>query len=82
MNKLILDAICDGDLDELKKIPKINITEEFSKNLLLLMEERIKCIIDMINTNNESREIMHIACYYQSKKKDIEKCILYLKKIK
>jgi hypothetical protein len=74
--------ICDGNLEKLKEIPKNKITEDVSKQLLSLMEEEIIKINEVINYNDESNEIKYLLCYYITKKQNIEKCILYLKKIK
>ena len=74
--------ICDGNLEKLKEIPKNKITEDVSKQLLSLMEEQIIKINEIINCNEESNEMKYLLCYYITKKQNIEKCILYLKKIK
>jgi hypothetical protein len=74
--------ICDGNLEKLKEIPKNKITEEVSKQLLSLMEEEILKINEILNYNEQGNEIKYLLCYYITKKQNIEKCILYLKKIK
>jgi hypothetical protein len=78
----LITSICDGNLEKLKEIPKNKITEDISKQLLSLMEEQIKKINEIINCDGEGNELKYLLCYYITKKKDIEKCILYLKKIK
>ena len=37
-----INAICDGDLEALKKIPKSQITKEFSKICLNHMEKNLE----------------------------------------
>jgi|MesohylFT_1024984.scaffolds.fasta_scaffold238273_1 hypothetical protein len=74
--------ICDGNLDQLKKIPKKNITEDFSKELTSMMEERLQQVNNTLNSTILNSEIKYVAQYCFEKKQNIEKCILYLKKIK
>lgn len=83
MNSNTIDSICDGDLEELKQIPKIKITQELSKKLISIMEKRLLDVNIIINSNVESTsEMKFVLCYYFEKKQNIENCILYLKKIK
>lgn len=77
----LLTEIAEGNLEKLKNIPKIKITIEFSKNLLNIMENNIKKINHLIDSNKECNEFKYISYYYYEKIKNIEKCILYLKKI-
>jgi len=78
----LIRSICDGNLEKLKEIPKIKITEDVSKQLLFIMKEEIKKINEIIICDEESYEIKYLLCYFITKKQNIEKCILYLKKIK
>ena len=83
MDSSLLETICDGDLDQLKKIPKITLTE----NITSLM-------IDKLEKNKSEYQVkLHISDYGDSdlipifsqikwKIKDIDNCIDYLKKIK
>lgn len=80
----VIDKICDGNLEKLKEIPKSKITENVSKQLISVMEEKIKEIDININVNvNENmNDAKYILNYNLTKKQNIENCILYLKKIK
>jgi hypothetical protein len=64
MNSDTIDSIFDGDLEQLKKIPKIKITQELSKKLISIMEERLVNVSNIINSNLESSEMKFISCYY------------------
>lgn len=76
-----LQNICDGDLDELKKIPKIQFTETFSKELLMKMEKNIQDL--QIKYNCITDEEMKFGTYSLVEKiNKIENCMLYIKKIK
>jgi len=77
----IINTICDGDLYELKKIPKFKITLELSKKMTSIMEQKLINVNDVIENNYESSDIGVSTYYYLDKKKRIEDCILYLKKI-
>jgi hypothetical protein len=81
LNSNIINVICDGDLDELKKIPKFKITVELSKKMTSIMEEKLININDVIENNYESSDIGVSTYHYLDKRKRIEDCILYLKKI-
>ena len=76
-----LENICDGDLDELKQIPKIKLTETLSKQLLEKMEKNIQDL--QIKYNCITDEEMKIGTLSLLSEIDkIKKCILYIKKIK
>jgi HKD family nuclease len=76
-----LQNICDGDLEELKQIPKIQFTEAFSKQILVKMERNIQDL--QIKYNCITDEEMKFGTYsLLEKMKKIENCILYIKKIK
>jgi len=76
-----LENICDGDLEELKQIPKIKFTETFSNQLLQKMEKNIQELqIKYESVTDEEMEFS--TCSLLEKIKRIEKCILYIKKIK
>jgi hypothetical protein len=77
-----LDNICDGNLEKLKEIPKSKITENLSKQLITVMEGKIKEIELIINVNENMYDTKYILNYNLIKKQNIENCILYLKKIK
>jgi len=76
------DNICEGSLEKLKEIPKSFISEKVSKQLISIMEGKIKYIDNHININLDMNEAKYILNYYLTKKQNIENCILYLKKIK
>jgi hypothetical protein len=76
-----LENICDGDLEELKQIPKIKFTETFSNQLLQKMEKNIQDLQIKYNCITDE-EIEFSTCSLLEKIKRIEKCILYIKKIK
>jgi len=76
-----LENICDGDLEELKQIPKIKFTETFSNQLLQKMEKNIQDL--QIKYNCITDEEMKIGTFSLLSEIDkIKKCILYIKKIK
>ena len=76
-----LENICDGDLDKLKQIPKIKLTEALSKQLLEKMEKNIQDL--QIKYNCITDEEMKIGTLSLLSEIDkIKKCILYIKKIK
>jgi len=81
LDSITINTICDGDLYELKKIPKFKITLELSKKMTSIMEEKLTNINDVIENNYESSDISTSTYHYLDKKKRIEDCILYLKKI-
>jgi hypothetical protein len=72
--------ICNGDIEELQKIPKLHITDDIYNLLIFTMEENIQNIILSISKNTD--DVKYIAYYLLEKKMNIEKCIAYLKKIK
>jgi hypothetical protein len=78
-----LENICDGDLYELQKIPKNNFTEAFSKQLVEKMEKNIQDLqIKYNNISYNETEMKFAASFLLENIKQIEKCILYIKKIK
>jgi hypothetical protein len=78
-----LENICYGDLYELQKIPKIKFTELFSKELVEKMEKNIHDLLIKYNSiSYNDTEIKIAACSLLENIKRIEKCILYIKKIK
>ena len=78
-----LENICDGDLYELQQIPKNKITEAFSKQLVEKMEKNIQELqFKYNNISYNDTEIKLAACSLLENIKRIEKCILYIKKIK
>ena len=82
MDSYIINEICDGNLEQLKKIPKIKITETLSKKMISIMEEKIENLQDVINSNYESSDLDVCTYHYFVKKEKIEECVLYLKKIR
>lgn len=82
MDSCIINEICEGNLEELKKIPKIKITETLSKKMISIMEEKIENLQDNIKSNYESSGLDVSTYHYSVKKEKIEECILYLKKIR
>jgi len=81
LDSSIIISICDGNIHELKKIPKDKITLEISKKIMDIMEEKLTNIKDVIENSYESSDIIVSVYHYLDKKKRIEDCILYLKKI-
>jgi hypothetical protein len=82
INTNIIKSISDGNLEELKKISKTKITEDFSKEICTIMEKKLEDINVILNANTNNDEIKFILPHYYDKKQKIEDCILYLKKIK
>ena len=41
MNPDLIETICDGDLEELKKINNIDLTEKLTKQFVSIMEKNI-----------------------------------------
>jgi len=76
-----LQNICDGDLEELKQIPKIKFTEAFSKQILVKMERNIQDLQIKYQSVTDT-EMEFSSCCLLEKIKRIENCILYIKKIK
>jgi hypothetical protein len=76
----LFNEICEGNIERLKKISKIEITEDLSNKLINNMEEKILNIVNQMN--NCGDELKYLASFYLVKKKNIENCIIYLKKIK
>jgi len=81
MNSNQIDIICEGNLEELKKIPKIKFTEKIYKNLIKIMEDKLKDINNTINSGIGNENLKYILSYNIEKKQNIENCMLYLKKI-
>lgn len=78
-----LENICDGDLYELQKIPKNKFTEAFSKKIVEKMDKNIQELqIKYNNISYNDSELKFAACSLLENIKRIEKCILYIKKIK
>lgn len=78
-----LENICDGDLYELQQISKSKFTEAFSKQLVEKMEKNIQELQIKYNSiSYNDTEIKIAACSLLENIKRIEKCILYIKKIK
>jgi len=84
MNLFSLDmnSITNGNLEYLKKIPKIQLTEEITTLLTIQLEDKIQEINNIINHNVNSLDLKYVLLNSIEKKDKIEKCILYLKKIK
>jgi len=81
MNSNQIDIICEGNLEELKKIPKIKFTEKIYKNLITIMEYKLKNINNTVNLSIGDENLKYILSYTIKKKQNIENCMLYLKKI-
>lgn len=77
-----IDTIMEGNIEYLKKIPKIEFTEEITTRLMTLLEEKIEEIDNIINANTDSMDVKYILINCIEKKQKVEKCMLYLKKIK
>jgi tetrahydromethanopterin S-methyltransferase subunit B len=77
-----IDAIIDGNLEYLKKIPKIQFTEEITTLLTSQLEDKIEKIDNIINHSVNSMDMKYILINSMEKKHKVQKCILYLKKIK
>jgi histidyl-tRNA synthetase len=83
MNDMLLETICDGDLEELKKIPKVKLTNQIMKKLIDTFELKLKELkIHINNIECEDSEMKFLTCGYKDKRKNMEKCIEYLQKIK
>lgn len=77
------DIICQGDLEELKKIPKRNLTNQITKTLLTTLETNIQMLkTGTNNINYDDIEMEFLTSNYVSKRRNMEKCIEYLQKIK
>jgi hypothetical protein len=75
------ESICNGNLEELKKIPKKNLTEKLCQDLIDKMEQNIH-ILKFNKNNNIDNEMKYgLGCILDDIQK-IEKCILYIKKNK
>jgi len=77
-----LNAIYEGDLETLKKIPKNQITKEFSKNCICNMEQKIEYLEHEISITSNIGDMKYNIGYYLEQKHKIELCISYLNKIK
>lgn len=73
-----LEEIYDGNLNEIKKIPIKQITDSISKQILCQLENNLFNLEKkmLLNLNSDN------YFYFYNKKKNLENCILYLKKIK
>ena len=77
-----LNAIYEGDLETLQKIPKNQITKEFSKNCIYNMEQKIEYLEHEISITRNIGDMKYNIGYYLGQKQKIESCISYLNKIK
>jgi len=75
---LYKNSIYEGNLEELKKIPKIEIPKHLSAEL----EKNLHDIEYKISENIRSNECKYSLIYFLDQKKRIESCISYLEKIK
>ena len=75
-----LTEIYEGDLVALKKIPKNQITKEFSKNCIYNMEQKIEYLENEISIMSNIGDMKYR--FYLEQKQKIESCITYLNKIK
>jgi len=83
INNDLIENILAGNLEELKKIPKTSLTNNIRKRIIDTFEERLKELkININNTDCEDSEMKFLTCGYMEKRKNMEKCIAYLKKIK
>ena len=76
-----IEKICEGDLYQLKQIPKTKFTKEISIQLVSNMENKKNEIQHKLDTNVYSSDFKDFCIYYNTKLKDIDECISYLKKI-
>jgi tetrahydromethanopterin S-methyltransferase subunit B len=77
-----INTIVEGNIEYLKKIPKIEFTEEITTLLMTLLEDKIEEIDNIINANTDSVDAKYILINSIEKRQKVEKCMLYLKKIK
>jgi hypothetical protein len=75
---LYKNSIYEGNLEELKKIPKIEIPKHLSAEL----EKNLHDIEYKISENINNNECKYSLIYFLNHKKKIESCISYLEKIK
>ena len=68
----------DGNLEELKRIPK----KEIPHGLILELEKTLTDIENKINENKHNIDMKYSYQYFLEQKYKIESCILYLNKIK
>ena len=82
MNDIIFETICSGNLEELKKIPKSELSNSITKKLINSYEHKLKELeINIINIACEDSEMKYLTCGYKDLRFNIENCIKYLKKI-
>lgn len=72
------NTIYEGNLAELKKIPKI----EIPKDLRIELEKTLQDIECKISENIQSNECKFSLTYFLDQKNRVESCISYLDKIK
>jgi hypothetical protein len=77
-----LTKIYEGDLVALQKIPKNQITTEFSKNCIYNMEQKIEHLEHEISIMSNNGDMKYNIGYFLGQKHKIESCISYLNKIK
>lgn len=83
MDSSILETICDGDLDQLKKIPKITLTENITSLMINKMEiNKSEYQVKLHVSNSSDGDLIPIISQIKWKIKDINNCIHYLTKIK
>lgn len=83
MDSSLLETICDGDLDKLKKIPKITLTENITSLMVNKMKiNKSEYIVKLHISNYGDGDLIPIVSQIKWKIKDIDNCIDYLKKIK
>jgi len=75
---LYKNSIYEGNLEELKKIPKI----EIPKHLSVEFEKNLHDIEYKISENIRSNECKYNLIYFLEQKNKIKSCISYLEKIK
>ena len=77
-----LNSIYEGDLETLQKIPKNQITKEFSKNYIYYMEQKIEYLEHEILIMRNISDMKYSLGHFLEQKHKIESCISYLNKIK
>ena len=75
---LYKNSIYEGNLEELKKIPKIEIPKHLSAEL----EKALYDIEYKIRENVHNNECKYSLIYFLDQKNKIKSCISYLEKIK
>jgi hypothetical protein len=84
MNANLIEKICDGDLSQLKKIPKNTLTKNITNMLVKKMETNILeyksklLLVELIRDSEVHFLVFHINDQINS----VENCMQYLKKIK